>query len=105
MFLRSDQLGPRGFSRQYENFDIDGTQLEFRFPAENQHGFKGLSTILAGETMRVKFAVTNTSMHDLGEASESKRKLLVQFYRSSDPEFDIGTHNVELRIENVECDK
>jgi hypothetical protein len=41
MFLHATQLGPHGFARPYDRFDVKGTGLEFRFPVENGSGFAG----------------------------------------------------------------
>lgn len=103
MFLHATQLGPHGFARPYDSFDVDGTELEFRFPVENGSGFEGLPSMRAGNAMRVKFALANSSLYDLGITSTSTRQLFVQFYRNPAATFDVATDHIELSMNDVSC--
>jgi hypothetical protein len=103
MFLHATQLGPNGFVRPYDRFDAEGTALEFRFPVENGSGFEGLPCMRAGNAMRVKFAVENASLCDLGISSTSTRQLFVQFYRNPAATFDVATEHIQLSMNDVAC--
>lgn len=83
---------------------MNGELLEFRFPVENNRGFEGLPTIRAGDGMRIKVALTNTSLSDIGAHSASGRRVFVQFYRNPDSrKFDIASHHVHFEVEGIEC--
>lgn len=99
----STQTGPNGFAVDHSNFDNHGVSMAFRFPVENRQGFQGLSTIRAGDGMRIKFEVCNTSLDDLGVLSPSGRQLFVQFYRNPSEAFTVLSSLVDMTMDSIEC--
>jgi len=98
--LRATQLGPQEngsdscFRRDYESFDQNGTNISFCHPIQNTDGFRGISSLRAGETMKVGFKLNNVSLQDIGSQTKDSRKVWVQFYSEAE---------VDLYIDGEQC--
>jgi len=107
--LRATQQGPTvhatggsNFYRDYDEFDPDGTPISLRFPVENVRGFEGISSLVMGESMRVKLPLTNISPRDIGILTAEGRRLIVQFY-THPQQSDVTNADLTLSMNGEQC--